>query len=323
MATHQMQFQEETRNNQKNTSASIKNLEVQMGEIAQQLATSQGPDSLPSATIANPRNNHIVKAIVIRSGKTVGNVEEDEIEDEGLLEVDLEIRDEQRQTEQVVVPLMDEKKKKSEPQQKFVLLYPQRTKKKDLSEKNFEKLLELFKKLEINIPFAEALEQMPIYVKFMKDIISKKRSINTEPILLTETCSAILQGLKDPIKKKDRGVVTIPCTIRDISFKKALIDLGASVSLMPLSIYKKLELGEVQDTRMTLQFADHSMKSHYGIATAILEKIDKFVFLVDFVVLEIPEDEEIPLILGRPFLETGRCMIDIDEGTMTLKMKTD
>jgi hypothetical protein len=76
----------------------------------------------------------------------------------------------------------------------------------------FEKFLELFKKLEINIPFAEALEQMPIYAKFMKDIISKKRSIEGEPVMLTETCSAILQGLKIPVKKKDRGAVTIPCT---------------------------------------------------------------------------------------------------------------
>ncbi|XP_050900375.1 uncharacterized protein LOC127107138 [Lathyrus oleraceus] len=88
---------------------------------------------------------------------------------------------------------------------------------------------------------------------------------------------------------------------------------------MPLSIYKKLGLGEVQDTRMTLQFADHSMKRPYGITTDVLVKIDKFVFPVDFVILEMPEDEEIPLILGRSFLETGRCMIDIEEGTMTLK----
>lgn len=86
----------------------------------------------------------------------------------------------------------------------------------------------------------------------MKDIISKKRSIEGEPVMLTETYSAILHGLKIPVKKKDRGAVTIPCTIGDRSFKKALIDLGASVSLMPLSIYKKLELGKVQDTRMTL-----------------------------------------------------------------------
>ncbi|XP_050890014.1 uncharacterized protein LOC127095355 [Lathyrus oleraceus] len=178
----------------------------------------------------------------------------------------------------------------------------------------------MFKKLEINIPFYEALEQMSIYAKFMKDIISKKRSTNIDPIILTETCSVILQGMKIPVKKKDKGSVIIPCIIGDIKFKKALIDLGASVSLMPLSIYKKSGIGTVQDTRMTLQFVDRSVRRPYGIMEDVLVKIDKFVFPVDFVILEMPEDEVIPLILDRPFLETGRCMIDIEEGTMTLKV---
>lgn len=120
-----------------------------------------------------------------------------------------------------------------------------------------EKFLQIFKKLDINIPFYEALEKKPIYAKLMKYIISKKRTINTEPVLLTKTCSAILQGMKILVKMKDIASVTIPCTIGDRSFKKELIDLGANVSLMPLFIYKKLGIGTVQDTRMTLQFADH------------------------------------------------------------------
>lgn len=103
----------------------------------------------------------------------------------------------------------------------------------------------MFKKLEINIPFYEALEKMPIYAKFMKDIISKKHTMDIESILLNETCNAILQGMKIPMKKKDRCFVTIPCTIGDRIFKKALIDLGDSVSLMPLSIYMKLGIGIV------------------------------------------------------------------------------
>ncbi|XP_050895774.1 uncharacterized protein LOC127102445 [Lathyrus oleraceus] len=161
---------------------------------------------------------------------------------------------------------------------------------------------------------------MPTYAKFMKDIISKRRTADTNPIILIQTCSAILWGMMIPIKKKDHGAVTIPCTIGDRSFNKALIDLGASISLIPLSIYKILGIGVVQDTRMTLQFADHSVKKPYGIVEDVLVKIDKFVFPVDFVILEMPEDEEIPLILGRPFLETGRCLINIEEGTMTLKV---
>lgn len=92
------------------------------------------------------------------------------------------------------------------------------------------------------------------------------------------------------------------------------------MSLMPLSIYKKLSIWVMQDTRMTLQFADHSVKKPYGIVKDFLVKIDKFVFPVNFVILEMPKDEEIPLILGRPFLETGRCVINIEEGTMMSKV---
>ncbi|XP_050889546.1 uncharacterized protein LOC127094814 [Lathyrus oleraceus] len=161
---------------------------------------------------------------------------------------------------------------------------------------------------------------MPTYSKFMKDIISKRRTADTNLIILTKTCSAILQGMKIPIKKKDRGAVTIPCTIGDRSFKKALINLGASVSLMPLAIYNKHGIGAVQDTRMTLHFADHSVKKLCGIVEDVLVKIEKFVFPVDFVILEMLEDEEILIILGIPFLETGRCLINIKEGTMTLKV---
>ncbi|XP_050876034.1 uncharacterized protein LOC127079697 [Lathyrus oleraceus] len=92
------------------------------------------------------------------------------------------------------------------------------------------------------------------------------------------------------------------------------------MSLMPLSIYKKLGICTVQDTYVMLQFADRSVRRPYGTVEDVLVKFDKFVFPVDFVILEMPEDGEIFLILGRPFLETGRCMIDIEEGTMTLKV---
>ncbi|XP_050919417.1 uncharacterized protein LOC127136955 [Lathyrus oleraceus] len=298
MAAQSSQFQEETRSNLKNTGASIKNLEIHMSQIAQQLAGSQQHGVLPSSTVTNPRENNHVNAVTTRN-----EIKENEVANE-------EVTSDERVVKDKVI----------DPKSTVKLPFPTRNKKKGQHEKNFEKFLEMFKKLELNIPFLETLEQMPTYAKFMKDIISKKRTVETNPIILTETCSAILQGMKVPVKKKDRGSVTIPCTIGDRSFKKALIDLGASVSLMPLSIYKRLGIGKVQDTRMTLQFADHYVKRLYGIVEDVLVKIDKFVFPVDFVILEMPEDEEVPIILGRPFLETGRCLIDIEEGTMTLKV---
>ncbi|XP_058759898.1 uncharacterized protein LOC131633204 [Vicia villosa] len=272
--------------------------------IAQQLASPQQPGALPSATIPNPKDHNNVSAIITRSGKAKEAMKENAEGEEPLLEVDLEIKENEVEAEELVVSEPVTKEKEVEPKPTIKLPFPTRNKKKGQHEKNFEKFLEMFKKIELNIPVLEALEQMPTYAKFMKDIISKKRTTDRDPIILTETCSAILQGMKIPVKKKDRGSVTIPCTIGDRSFKKALIDLGASVSLMPLSIYKRLGIGKVQDTRMTLQFADHSVKRPYGIVEDVLVKIDKFVFPVDFVILEMPEDEEIPIILGRPFLET-------------------
>ncbi|XP_050895806.1 uncharacterized protein LOC127102479 [Lathyrus oleraceus] len=266
MAAHHVQFQEETQNYQKNTTTSIKNLEVQLGQIVQQLASSsQAQGDLPSATVPNPKEHHNVSALTIRSGKSDEIVEEVDKEEDQLIKVDLEIKENEVVREEVVAPKPVVKETIIEPKPIVKLPFPTRNKKKGQHEKKFEKFLELFKKLEINIPLLEALEQMATYANFMKDIISKRRTTDTNPITLTETCSTILQVMMILIKKKDRGVLTNPCTIRDRSFNKALIDLGASVSLMPLSIYKKLGIGVVQDTRMTLQFSNHSVKKPYDI----------------------------------------------------------
>ena len=157
------------------------------------------------------------------------------------------------------------------------ILYPQRLKKNKL-DKKFTKFMEVFKKLHINIPFADALEQMPSYVKFMKDILSKKRRLSDfEIVNLTEECSAILQR-ELPQKLKDLGSCTIPCTIGNSIFEKALCDLGASINLMPLSIFKRLGLGEARPTTVTLQLADRSLKHPRGVIEDVLVKVDKFIF---------------------------------------------
>lgn len=319
MATNMNSLTQETRDAQKNTRASIKNLEIQVGQIAQQLSQ-RAPGNLPSYTVTNPRNQENVNMVTTRSKKLEESKSPKVTQDGGvsspeLVEVEVDVRD-TIPTHDVEEP--ENKKKDDLPKPQIKLPFPQRLK-KEKDEKSFGKFIEIFKKLQINIPFAEALEQMPTYAKFMKDIISRKRTIGDEDVTLTEQCSAILQR-KIPKKLKDPGSVTIPCTIGDRTFKKALIDLGASVSLMPLSIYKKLGIGRVRDTNMTLQFADKSFKYPYGIVEDVLVKVDKFIFPVDFVVLEMEEDDDIPLILGRPFLQTGRCLIDLEDGTLTLKV---
>ncbi|KAJ9538247.1 hypothetical protein OSB04_030980 [Centaurea solstitialis] len=161
---------------------------------------------------------------------------------------------------------------------------------------------------------------MPSYVKFLKDIISNKRKIEEHAtVALTEECSAIIQN-KLPHKLKDPGSFTIPIQIGVSTFGKALCDLGASINLMPLSIFRKLGLGEVQPTNVILQLADRSIKYPYGVIEDVLVKVGKFYFPVDFFILDIDEDKEIPLILGRPFLATGGALIDVQGGKLTLRV---
>ncbi|XP_016185550.1 uncharacterized protein LOC107627211 [Arachis ipaensis] len=136
--------------------------------------------------------------------------------------------------------------------------YPQRFN-RELKDQQFLKFLEVFKKLEINIPFAEALEQMPLYAKFLKELINKKRRWNEkEKVILTQECSAVIQrGL--PPKLKDPGSFFLPCTIGDTIIDKALCDLGSNINLMPLSIMRRLSIEKVKPTQMSLELVDRSL----------------------------------------------------------------
>ena len=154
---------------------------------------------------------------------------------------------------------------------------------------------------------------MPKYATFLKDIISKKRKLEEhETVMLTKESSAILQK-KLPPKLKDPGSFTILCTIGKSYFDRALCDLGASINQMPLSIFRKLGLGEVKPTTLSLQLVDRSIKYPKGVIEDVLVKVDKFIFPADFIALDMDEDNEIPLILGRPFLTTGRTLIDVQQ----------
>ena len=119
---------------------------------------------------------------------------------------------------------------------------------------------------------------------------------------------------------KDPGSFTIPCSIGKYEFKKALCDFGASINLMPLSVVKRLSLGELTPIAITLQMADRSMAQPEGILEDVLVKVGKFIFPVDFVIMQMEEDTQIPLLLGRPFLETGVALIDVQKGELTLRV---
>ncbi|XP_073017855.1 uncharacterized protein [Primulina eburnea] len=148
----------------------------------------------------------------------------------------------------------------------------------------------------------------------------KKRKLpDFETVNLTEKCSAILQK-KLPQKLKDPGSFTIPCIIGGTQVNKALCDLGASINLMTFSTYRDLKLWEVKPTTITLKLADRSLTYPRGIVEDVLVKVDKFIFPADFVILDMEEDQDAPLIFGRPFLATGKALIDVHKGELTLRV---
>ncbi|GJX20054.1 reverse transcriptase domain-containing protein [Tanacetum coccineum] len=139
---------------------------------------------------------------------------------------------------------------------------------------------------------------------------------------MNERCSAVLLN-KFPSKEKDPRSFTIPCDIGHLHINNALADLGASISLMPYTMYEKLGLGEPKPTRMSLELADISIQYPRGIVEDALIKTDKFVLPIDFVILDMREDSRIPIILGRPFLATARAMIDVFNKKITLRVGSE
>ncbi|GJU51111.1 reverse transcriptase domain-containing protein [Tanacetum coccineum] len=123
-----------------------------------------------------------------------------------------------------------------------------------------------------------------------------------------------------PQKEKDLGSFTLPCFINDFCFDNALVDLGASISVTPLSTYLNLGLGELGHTRLTVELADRTVKYPKGIAENMLVGISKFTFPIDFITLDMPEDINVSLILRRPFLSTARAKIDVYKRKTTLRV---
>lgn len=215
--------------------------------------------------------------------------------------------------------LAREKKKEVVPSSEKEAPYPLVSSKKD-KERHFARFLDIFKKLEITIPFGEVLQQMPLYSKFLKDLLTKKgKYIHSDNIVVECNCSVVIQRILPP-KYKDPGSVTIPCSIGVMSVGKALIGLGASINLMPLSMCRRIGELEILPTRMTLQLADRSITRPYGVVEDVLVKVRQFTFPVDFVIMDIEEDAEIPLILGHPFMLTTNCVVDMGKGNLEMSV---
>ncbi|GJR49493.1 reverse transcriptase domain-containing protein [Tanacetum coccineum] len=190
----------------------------------------------------------------------------------------------------------------------------------DKSDIQIHSFLQMFKKLYFNISFAEDLAHMPKYAKMVKDLLTNKEKLlelaNTP---LNENYSAVLLK-KLPKKLGDTGRFLIPCDFYRLESCMALADLGASINLMPLYVWKKLFLPELTPTRMTLKLATRIVSYLAGIAEEVFIQVEKFTFPADFVVVDYDVDPRVPLILKRPFLRTDHALVDVHREELTLRV---
>ncbi|GJX32576.1 reverse transcriptase domain-containing protein [Tanacetum coccineum] len=200
--------------------------------------------------------------------------------------------------------------------------YPSRLNDQKFCEKasnQMEKIFQIFQDLRFDISFADALLLMPRFAPTIKNLLmNKEKLFELAKIPLNENCSAMLLK-KLPEKLGDTSKFLIPCDFSRMDVCHALADLGASINLMPLSIWKKLSLPETLPTRYDLELADRSITRPKGLAEDVFVKVGKFHFPTDFVVVDFEADPRVPLILGRSFLRTGRALIDVYEGELILR----
>ncbi|GJU50222.1 reverse transcriptase domain-containing protein [Tanacetum coccineum] len=178
----------------------------------------------------------------------------------------------------------------------------------------------MFKQLRLEIGLKDALVEMPKFNKWLSSLLRNKEKL--EEIAITTVnaeCSAIIMN-KVPEKLEDPGKFLIPCALQELDRTSALADSGASINLLPHSIYKKLGLEALTPTRMTLELANRSITHPMGIAEDVVVRVDGFTFLADFVVVNFEPDPRVPIILGRPFLRTAKALIDLYEETLTLRV---
>ncbi|CAM8961417.1 unnamed protein product [Rhodiola kirilowii] len=163
-------------------------------------------------------------------------------------------------------------------------------------------VFELFSKVEINIPLLEAIKQIPKYAKFLKELCTnRRRGARVDQELMSRNISAVLQR-KVPPKCGDPGTYTIPCTIGNIRLENCMLDLGASINVLPYSIYSCLRIGPLEPTGLTIQLADRSCKQPEGKIEDVLVQVGELVFPADFYVLKMENcglTDHAPILLGR------------------------
>ncbi|GJV23298.1 reverse transcriptase domain-containing protein [Tanacetum coccineum] len=304
-------------------------------------ASTSGSGTLPSNTITNPKVD--LKGITTRSGvayqgptiPTTTSSPPKVVERETEVTKDTVLPTNNGSTKDVQPPVVQVQSQvpNSEPvvdpvsapmpNLKPSIPYPSRRndeRRREKANDQIEKFYKIFQDMSFKISLADALILMPKFASTLKALIGNKEKLSEMARTpLNEHCSAVILN-KLPEKLGDPGKFLIPCDFPGMEECLALADLGASINLMPLSVWKKLSLPELTPTCMTLELADRSITKPIGIAEDVYLKVGKFKFPADFVVVDFDADSRVPLILRRSFLKTGRALIDVYEGELTLRV---
>ncbi|XP_023730879.2 uncharacterized protein LOC111878591 [Lactuca sativa] len=306
LATSTQAFQQETK-------ASIKNLEKQVSQLATSISKLDSQGKLPAKTETNPRHN--VCAITLRGGKSYDGpkVSVDQKEEERVVE---EATKEEKKEEKTIEkkPFIAESKATPAP-------FPERLK-STKKEREENEIMQMFKRVQINIPLLEAIKQVPRYARFLKDLcVSKKKLKGNQVITVGEHGSAVLQKRMPP-KCKDPGVFTVPCKLGNLHVPRAMLNLGASINVLPYSLFKSIGVGTLSKNGVIIKLADRSLVHPKGVLEDVLLQVDEFIFPADFYVLDMGDDDSpssSSILLGRPFLKTSKTKFDVYNGTLSME----
>ncbi|GJT29953.1 reverse transcriptase domain-containing protein [Tanacetum coccineum] len=336
--------------NLQNQMANVTSLLTSLCDNFKNSASTSNSGTLPSQTVTNPRQQ--INAITTRSGKTLeepstplvptpvtSNPQQEpeqnpETSTEKVQNPNLENTahvPSPGEEDSIFIEIPKPKAKKTvnlDPNPNSYpskLPYPERMKvrENDKPSAQHSRFLKMFKQLRLEIGLKDALVEMPKFNKWLSSLLRNKEKL--EEIAITTVnaeCSAIIMN-KVPEKLEDPGKFLIPCALQELNRTSALADSGASINLLPHSIYKKLELEALTPTRMTLELANRSITHPMGIAEDVVVRVDGFTFLADFVVVNFEPDPRVPIILGRPFLRTAKALIDLYEEKLTLRVGKD
>ena len=292
-----------------------KTMDTQIAQIAQQVSHLSRPQGqLPGQTEANPRRQ--VNAI-----STVGaGLEESPVMVlQEVVPVSASAGTEGKEKNEGLSPTEATRHQPIDRTYHPRVPFPQRLAWSELVqlEPRFERFLEILRRIYASSPFLEVLKSAPAQWKFLRELLSKTGASREASIAsIGGSCSALLQR-RSPSKLQDPGSFSIPCCIGDVQIERALCDLGASVSIMPLSLCKKLRLWDPTPTSITIQLADCSIRRPVGTLEDVPVQVGNFLVPCDFIVLDMDDSFPPPFILGRPFLATARAVIDVQTGTMS------